>query len=515
MSTEKINPTCMEVTQLNIIGNIHANTWYQYIKIESRKQDKETGEYKVSSRPDFLAIAILADIIYWYKLTEERSSNGKTTGWRQKFKADKLQKSYQAYADLFGLPKSAIKRAFDQLEKLNLVTREFRNLKVGKDQLPVNNVMFISPVVETIKQISYKIDEASYKKFRGQGIKSLGDTLQEVSGTNTEITTEITTICSLKEPKEHIIASEKRCDQKKEETLDAMEFDTPNQNKDNSIASQRSSNALKPIIKKIASDAPRPSELLRKATSKYHQAPKPPKPDYVCPKANQPFIDIWYEITGKKQPKKNTKTYKDSCIAIGKLRNGTFFNEKDTPTVDASYYDCKITLEEWRDVLTDFVIMRDNADYYPKNKKSIKLLTIKTFLYNGYSPVKMKSYFISCIENKPKPLVPQMKDPNPIYTNYIIEACKREFGWDLSNGDRDIAIKCADKLSKFYETNKRKIANYDYFCGTIQKQVNELLKMFEYNSSSEYPAKPTYLFTDMTYNKLLPEHLHRVGLWGS
>ena len=179
--------------------------------------------------------------------------------------------------------------------------------------------------------------------------------------------------------------------------------------------------------------------------------------------------------------------------------------------MDQKYYDCSITLKEWCDLITAFVFMRNNADYFPKNKKNIKALTIKPFLYNEMSPSTMKSYFISCIENKPKLLSPHLKDTNPDYTDYVIKACKRVFDWDLGNGDRAAAIKCANRLSKFFTDNKHRISMYDIHYRFTNQQVDELLTMIEKNESPDYPAKPVYLYGNLTYDKLLLEHLDSVG----
>lgn len=87
-----------------ITGNITPPLWYHKI-------------LKPSGAPNFLAISILADVINWY----QPNKDGK-----QKFKADKLQHSYQSYALIFNVPKDTVKKAFDSLESQGLIKREFR-----------------------------------------------------------------------------------------------------------------------------------------------------------------------------------------------------------------------------------------------------------------------------------------------------------------------------------------------------------------------------------------------------
>jgi len=151
---KEINPVCKAITDLEIQGNEIGNLWYKKIKTEYKKTTNKNTQIIQSKKPNLLAIVILADIIDWYKLTEEQNPSEHTIGWKKKFKDDKLQKSYQNYANLFGVPKSTIKQAFDQLERMGLITREFRSIKVGDENFIVNNVMYIEPVPSEIKKIT-------------------------------------------------------------------------------------------------------------------------------------------------------------------------------------------------------------------------------------------------------------------------------------------------------------------------------------------------------------------------
>jgi len=483
MSTDKINPICMEMGKINFAGNVNVihDNWYQHVKTDSGKTDA-------------VALLILSDIVYWYTPTEIRSeSTGKTIGYRQKFKADKLQRSYKDFENQFGFSHIQIKRATDRLVAQNLITKEFRTVEYGT--LRMNNVLFMEPVSATIEYITNNIapDPSLLKSKQVSTEKSIGDS--EKVNISTETTPEITP----EQSKDCSTASEERCREKDGNFI----------NQENNLESQRSSAKQKPIKKKSLDSNQSNAATLRNNTPR--KTKKLVKPDYMCPKTIQPYIDVWSTITGRRYRGKNTNTYKQDCQAIKRMVSGTFFNPKDTPTVDKKYDGEKLTLDEWRETLESFSLMRNNADYFPKNKKNIKTLTIKSFLYNAMSPCTMKSYFITCIESAPKLLSPQLKDSNPDYTDYVIQACKKVFDWDLGNGDRATAIKCANKLSKFFVDNKHRISMYDIHYKFTNQQVDELLTMLEKNESPEYPAKPTYLYGSLTYDKLLPEHLDRVG----
>lgn len=68
---------------INITGNIIPQIWYSKITRENGK-------------PYLLAITLLADIVYWYRPSEQRDEQtGKVIGWRKRFKGDLLQKTYQ------------------------------------------------------------------------------------------------------------------------------------------------------------------------------------------------------------------------------------------------------------------------------------------------------------------------------------------------------------------------------------------------------------------------------------
>ena len=127
---------------LNITGNVIPTIWYKTILRENRK-------------PYLLAIAILADIVYWYRPVEVRDqSTGQILGWKKKFSGDILRQSYQYYADLFGESKKTVKTAIDRLEALCVLKREFRTVSHGEG-LVSNNVMYLKLVPEQFYRLTY------------------------------------------------------------------------------------------------------------------------------------------------------------------------------------------------------------------------------------------------------------------------------------------------------------------------------------------------------------------------
>jgi hypothetical protein len=182
-----LNPVAQKITQLKLEGNIIPNSWYQHITFENGKAD-------------LLAISILADIVYWYRLVEVRDeTTGRTVDWKQKFRADKLQRSYDALAQQFGVTKRQAQEAVKRLEKMKLLTKEFRNIKTTTGFM--SNVLFLEPVVEQIEKITYPHQDVTPPTLeRGISHIRMGDIPhQDVTpptlerGTYTEITTETTT----------------------------------------------------------------------------------------------------------------------------------------------------------------------------------------------------------------------------------------------------------------------------------------------------------------------------------
>ena len=135
------NETVDQINGMEITGNVIPPAWYRTIR-------KETG------KPYLNAIIILSDIVYWYRAIEVRDKeSGELLGYRKKFKADILQRSYQQIAERFGISKRDASNAMVALEKLGVVKRVFRKIKVDRHIIP--NVMFLALDVEVLKRLTF------------------------------------------------------------------------------------------------------------------------------------------------------------------------------------------------------------------------------------------------------------------------------------------------------------------------------------------------------------------------
>ncbi len=149
------NETVDQLSQMRITGNVIPSAWYQTIRRDSGK-------------PYLNAIVILSDIVYWYRAAEVRSEGtGELLGYKKRFKADLLQRSYQQIADQFGISKRDASNAIVELEKLGVVKRVFRKLNVGGIVIP--NVLFLALDVEVLKGLTFPEDGGSDGDRNGAG----------------------------------------------------------------------------------------------------------------------------------------------------------------------------------------------------------------------------------------------------------------------------------------------------------------------------------------------------------
>lgn len=134
------------ITSLNITGNVIPNTWWSRITMPNGK-------------PDCNAVVILSEIVYWYRARIVRDeSTGRVLRAEKRFKADKLQRTYQSFADQFGFTKRQVQEAMYRLRDAGLITLELRTLYVDGG-VTVSNVLFIEPVAEKIEAITTISDE--------------------------------------------------------------------------------------------------------------------------------------------------------------------------------------------------------------------------------------------------------------------------------------------------------------------------------------------------------------------
>ncbi|MFV1018736.1 DnaD domain protein [Bacillus tropicus] len=183
-----MNNVVLQIGQMNFRGNVIDHGWFKTLTLDNGK-------------PNMVAISILGEVVYWYKPTEVRDEHSNNVRYKQKFKADTLQKSYQQFADSFGFTKRQVKDACDYLKDRRLVRIEFRTVFVNGTRC--NNVMFIEPIPEEIQKISILYWEngtpptLERKRVLQQNVPPSYDKTEDPPTfkrkTNTEITTKNTT----------------------------------------------------------------------------------------------------------------------------------------------------------------------------------------------------------------------------------------------------------------------------------------------------------------------------------
>ncbi len=130
-----------QMLHIHLTGNVVPASWYQTIV-------KENG------KPHLAAIAILSDIVFWYRPKEVRDeASGELVGYRKRFRGDLLQRSYGQLAEQFGLSKRQVMAAMGTLEELGVVRKVLRNPVVNGIKL--GNVMYLELQVGQLEKLTY------------------------------------------------------------------------------------------------------------------------------------------------------------------------------------------------------------------------------------------------------------------------------------------------------------------------------------------------------------------------
>lgn len=169
------------MSRLNISGNVIPHSWMKTVTMESGK-------------PDTKAIMLLADIVYWYRPSEVRAESGELVGYKKRFQADLLQRSYSQIEQVFGFTKKEAQRALQTLERLDVVHKIFRTENIGGTRH--NNIMYLSLNVEALERLTYpdtaEVTTLIPAKLRPSLPQSHEASYREVT-TNTETSTETST----------------------------------------------------------------------------------------------------------------------------------------------------------------------------------------------------------------------------------------------------------------------------------------------------------------------------------
>lgn len=199
------NDAVDRIGMMNLTGNIIPQIWYRTIV-------GDTG------KPHYLAIAILADIVYWYRPTEIRDErSGQIIGWKKKFQGEMLQRNYESFAVQFGESEKTVTRAVVVLEKLGVLQRRRKTIRLSNGII-VNNVLFLELNPDRLYELTFpsvemmdtcleektrtewtKLSGGMDKSVRGSGQNypggrtNLSGETDETVQTNTKNITEITT----------------------------------------------------------------------------------------------------------------------------------------------------------------------------------------------------------------------------------------------------------------------------------------------------------------------------------
>lgn len=199
------------MANVNISGNVISPMWYRTV-------------VKDDGKPHFLAIAILSDIVYWYRPRIVRDeATGNVIKATKRFAEDLLQRGSKALAEQFGVSKRQITEALRLLEELNVISRHYRTIEraYGDEKVKITNIQYIELHVDVLKKLSELPQSANENCANGMVENSVGGKVENYPdyeevpegetqnypmlgtklpdpptqnrGTNTEITAETTT----------------------------------------------------------------------------------------------------------------------------------------------------------------------------------------------------------------------------------------------------------------------------------------------------------------------------------
>jgi len=181
MKGYKSNSAVNKMAQIEITGNVIPLPWYHHLRRENGK-------------PYSIAIELLGDIVYWYKPIQVRDeTTGKLIEYRKKFKADKLQRGYAGFSEMFGYTHEQIKDALKFLQDKGIIDLDFRTIDASGSKL--GNVLFIGLNPDRLIEINtppldFKVERGEEESPEGLTLKSRGVDFKV--HTNTETTTKNT-----------------------------------------------------------------------------------------------------------------------------------------------------------------------------------------------------------------------------------------------------------------------------------------------------------------------------------
>lgn len=149
--TRSGHATVDAMEEISFQGNITPRSWYSHERLRTAAQ-----------KPNFVAITLLADIVYWYRPTIIQDETGQVRRCKRKFDYHRLYKNYSVWAKEFGMTKRQVQEAVSFLVKRGLIIREVRPFTF-ENGTAVGAVVFLEPVAAAIEEITSDVSHATSK----------------------------------------------------------------------------------------------------------------------------------------------------------------------------------------------------------------------------------------------------------------------------------------------------------------------------------------------------------------
>lgn len=219
------------------------------------------------------------------------------------------------------------------------------------------------------------------------------------------------------------------------------------------------------------------------------------------------YIDCWIKH-GCPKLREGSKSQRESVDALGKLIAGTFFNRLSE---FQDYAHHPFTSDDWLTSVSRFSLSRNNIEYRPVKKTTIKGYNIAAFIFNPLGRLS-KSLFLHFLENEPEFFTPKDKYPKitssliKLYSKYCVN------GYSPSRVDMVNLIAGAKRTHNFFKINKRHIAYLDLDFRTPWQKAEIVMKTLEWLAKGNH-IPPHFFNTDGLYDQDLPRYLDKIGVW--
>ena len=164
----------MEMAALRLEGNVIPISWYSEIS-RTKNRTIHRGKGKPPdivevNEPDYIAINLLAEAVYWHRPKEIRSKKTNATFYHQKFHGEKWQVNYSTLLTKLGITKTQAKEAMDFLEKLGLGKKSYKQLS---ENVFDYRFVYFEVAPKRIAEISYRLGKApiNLEDFDDEGVE--------------------------------------------------------------------------------------------------------------------------------------------------------------------------------------------------------------------------------------------------------------------------------------------------------------------------------------------------------